>query len=876
MTTQTWKLLKSDLASLAAFSTPVQPWMAWYNDEDPLQLARHLQLDAYQDDEIAPASTVPVFNETFRLHEIYVPLKAQLLTDDGEPDLDQPPVVLEKWVKMQLDHPAAADQVLVVQGGFGRGKTSFCRMFADWLRQYEYPRWIPVLIPLQQVKVLTRDFEELLQQIVPAAVTQNDPDWLTRPDTRFVFILDGFSELHFDHQISNLEQFFQQVGKFQESCASHPEMGHRVIVTGRCLMIQTLSRLLPPNLSRVEILPLDPVLQDRWLAQWQQLTGTDIAGLRQILTDPRLSSASLALTDEPLMLYFLAAMHRDGELQVDLLQEPSPARAKFLLYQKIFYWALNQQRPGLLQRRLSDAETESLRRLLAEAGLLAVQTGIQTVDLAQIRTRLQHDEGVQALLSEIETKLQAQPLTSALVTLSQISGSGQLEFTHNSFSKLFCSRRLHETLEAWAMTLTRRHNPEPLVPSETLQWQIFDLLGYGGLTPEMTEYLLTLLNANPEFDLPYLFKRLEAFYLRWCAGAFMDMPPESFPQKAMRLLNQNPNGFVSLGQRQVDVYAGLNVVILLLQLHSYARSHQSEDRVAFYPCGRQGMTDFEPERLLRLIGYAHCVSPTAFRAIVGPYLNSANLSGVNLTGVNLSGVDLSAADLRSADLSGANLQGANLSRINLVGANLSGTDLSNADLRGANLIGACLRGAALSNASLSGADLSSANLIGASLSRADLRDADLSGAYLRGASLQSADLSRAYLIGASLSGACLSNAELSQVDLSEANLHGADLSDVNLRGADLSGADLIGAYLNGASLCGARLCNASLNSADLIGADLCGADLSSANLIGADLSDQAVGEVKWSERTKWQDVRGLEAAINVPEALKQQLGLTSD
>jgi uncharacterized protein YjbI with pentapeptide repeats len=392
------------------------------------------------------------------------------------------------------------------------------------------------------------------------------------------------------------------------------------------------------------------------------------------------------------------------------------------------------------------------------------------------------------------------------------------------------------------------------VPPESLSQQIYDLLGYGGLSPEMTEYLMVLLNANPDLDLALLFQRLEKFYLGWATGAFVDAPPENLAQKAMRLLNQQTR---RLGQRQVDIYAGLNAMILLLQLYGYAQTQESlQDRIAFYPCGRQGMPDFQPERLLQIIGYSHCISPNAFRVIVGPYLSNANLSGVNLSGVNLSGVDLSNADLRSADLSGANLHGANLSRANLVGASLTGADLNNADLRGTNLIGANLRGADLSSASLSGADLSSANLIGASLSRADLRDADLSGAYLRGASLQSATLSRAYLIGASLSGASLSQADLEQVDLSGANLHGADLSDVNLSGADLSGADLIGADLSGAVLCGASLKNASL-----------------ANLIGADLSDQITGDVKWSERTQWQDVRGLESAVNVPEALKQQLGL---
>lgn len=865
------------LPALAAVGESMQSWANWYREDDPAQLERHLRIDAYLDDQIAPLPGELVFNESFNLREIYVPLKAQPLLNDGEPDFDQPPIVLEAWVKQLLN--TSPDQVLLIQGGFGRGKTTFCRMFADWIRQQEYPRWTPILVPLQDVRSLSADFEDFLRQAVPPHLSQADPDWLTHGDTRFLFLLDGFSELHLDDKASSLEKFFQQVGKFQESCASHPDMGHRVIVTGRSLMLKNLERLLPPNLARIEILPLDTALQDQWLAQWEKLTGTNTSGLKAIIRNPNLSEHTLELTQEPLMLYFLAAMYRDGELQLDALAGASLARAKFLLYQRIFYWALTKQRPGLLKRELTPEETEGLRRLMAEAGLIAVQTGVETVSLSSIAARLSYDEGVQALLISIDAKLQEHSLTSPLATLYSRSEDGQnyIRFTHNSFGKLFCSRRLHETLEDWATSLVRRRISEPLVPTQTLHWQIFDLLGYGGLTAEMTEYLMVLLNANPEFDLAYLFRRLENFYLAWCNGQFIDAPPESPPQRGMRLLRQNTVYAANLGQRQVDVYAGLNTMILLLELHHYARSQSdAQADVAFYPCGRQGMPDFEPERLLRVIGYSHCVSPSAFRAIVGPYLSGANLSGVSLTGVNLSGVDLSGADLRSADLSGSNLRGADLSRANLVGASLDGADLSNADLRGANLIGAYLRGADLSSASLSGADLSSANLIGASLSRADLRDADLTGAYLRGASLQSAVLSRAYLIGASLSGAYLSNAELDQVDFSDANLHGADLSDVNLRGADLSGADLIGAYLNGATLCGARLRNASLNSADLIGADLCSADLSSANLIGADLSDQSVGMVKWSERTNWEDVRGLEAAINVPEALKQQLGLPTE
>jgi uncharacterized protein YjbI with pentapeptide repeats len=52
-----------------------------------------------------------------------------------------------------------------------------------------------------------------------------------------------------------------------------------------------------------------------------------------------------------------------------------------------------------------------------------------------------------------------------------------------------------------------------------------------------------------------------------------------------------------------------------------------------------------------------------------------------------------------------------------------------------------------------------------------------------------------------------------------------------------------------------------------------GANLSGANLSDANLSDRTFGDVKWDENTKWENVRGLDTAVDVPEALRQQLGM---
>jgi len=285
------------------------------------------------------------------------------------------------------------------------------------------------------------------------------------------------------------------------------------------------------------------------------------------------------------------------------------------------------------------------------------------------------------------------------------------------------AQRLKESLEEW--TEPGRRGEEFLVKNTQMAWEIYDLLGYGGLTQEIVEYLMALLTSptplakggvgdskgrgggSDEFRPVQLFKRLENFYFRWCDGEFMDAAPETLPQQKMRQLQGQK---IQLGVRQVDVYAGLNVMILLLELHRYAQSRDDlKEEMAFYPCGRKDTESFDRLRLLHIISYSDCVSLLAFLETVGQFFSGANLSRAYLSRAYLSGAYLSGANLRGADLSRANLRGANLR-----GANLRGADLSGADLRGANL-----RGADLSSADLSSADLRGADLRGADLSRAD-------------------------------------------------------------------------------------------------------------------------------------------------------------
>lgn len=540
-----------------------------------------------------------------------------------------------------------------------------------------------------------------------------------------------------------------------------------------------------------------------------------------------------------------------------------------------------------------------------------------------------------------------------------------VKFAQDNLQEDLWSQRLQESLEKWTISrsdLTSKIGDQTLgpLPSEfclrvgdrQMHEEIYDLLGNGALKSEIVNQLMELVVTGKKIRPELLFWRLEDFYRRWCQGEFIDgTPDDNLLQKTrLKLAAQN----IALGLRQVDIYTGLNVLILLLELHRYAQERDElKQKITFYPSAQPDTDNFFTSQLLRIINYSDALQIGNFSSIVGQFLKGGNFRGAylgdaNLTGADFSGADLSQAYLGDANLTGvnfssANLSGANLGDANLSGANLSGANLSGADLSSTNLSGANLSCANLSRADLNRADLSSTNLSRANLSRADLNRADLSStnlshadlsnailfganlseANLSSVSLNHADLCRADLSGADLShailngtnlsdtilfstnlsdailiaadlsyaklnGAKLNNArlngamflgaDLSGVDLSRVILNEADLSGVILSEADLSGADLSDAILFGTDFSYANLNSANLSGSNLSGAILNGADLSHSNLSyailgGADLSDANMEKMTWGKKQQWEDVRGLETAVNVPEALKEELGL---
>ena len=847
-------------SALAEGGEGVKKLLDWYSSGGRKEFEKYLSIDTYLEEKIKPLPEQKVFKEEFSFQDIYVPLKAIPLDKNGEEISNADDFVLEEWAREFIINPETSDKVIFIQAGAGRGKTFFCKMFADWVRQNLHPMLTPILIRLRDIKNYARPIEEILSSTLRNRdFVSTDSGWITDRNIRYLFLLDGFDELRMEGRASGgLEEFIRQVGLFQRDF-SGKETGHRVIMTGRPIALQGISYL-PQNLSRVKLLPMNDEIQQEWFKKWQQVVIPDNPDAAREETEkfkefleakncPKEIKNELAR--EPLLLYLLAKLHRpdsDGKRQIKqevFEQARDSTTTKILIYEKSLELVLKEQREEWLQYQITGLNTDNLERILTEAGLCVVQSGGEYARVEMIEKRLEKDDSNAAdIIKELRDKSGEKALTTALgafyIRPAGGKKGGGVEFYHKSFGEFLCAKRLQESLSTWTTVVKIGRQQQWFISKEQLAEQIYDLLGYGGLTPEIVEYLRGLLFKSGEFHPIELFQRLEDFYWRWCDGEFIDAEGTTLPQTKMReLKEQLPERETYLGQRQVDVYAGLNIMILLLELDRYGQSQKDlakdiKQKLTFYPCGQPKDDGFPEPRtlLLRMIGYSNCIGVDGFMTTVGSFLSGAYLEGAYLEGAYLEGAYLDGANLEGANLDGANLENAYLIRANLIRANLENANLENANLEGAYL---------------DGANLENANLENANLIRANLENANLDGAYLF----------HAYLGGA---------------NLVRANLDGANLVRANLVRANLDGAYLLPPYFEGANLVRANLDGANLDGANLDGVNLDGANLSGARLSGARLSGARLSGVSWNEKTNWSGVQGLETAINVPEALRQQLG----
>ncbi|MGL5082785.1 MAG: pentapeptide repeat-containing protein, partial [Microcoleaceae cyanobacterium] len=174
--------------------------------------------------------------------------------------------------------------------------------------------------------------------------------------------------------------------------------------------------------------------------------------LRAFLRDERCPESIRELAREPLILYLLAAMYGDGQLQPELFEAAEARQVKVQVYEQTLDWVLNQHRSDggrSLNPELTGLASEDLHTVLAEAGLCVVQSGGEFAALKHIENRLieQEEKGAVALIQQARQgsdKVLANALAAFYV--KSAAADNCVEFFHKSFGEFLCADCMAETM----------------------------------------------------------------------------------------------------------------------------------------------------------------------------------------------------------------------------------------------------------------------------------------------------------------------------------------------------------------------------------------------------------------------------------------------
>lgn len=657
----------------------------------------------------------PVFEESFGLSQIYVPLRAWHLESpaskkgrgrDREETRERRHVVdLERYLDAWFASANRKDTIRVICGGPGSGKTSSAKIWAAKLAAAGHR---VLFVPLHRLELRDErpDVQAALWEFLrDLDVVPVDPLDASDGEPRLLVLFDGLDELAMQGRAGQeaARSFVEAVERKLDLLNGRSDRFVQVVFGGRDLAVQS-ARL--PDHQVINVMPYhdagswfeDPenLLQDedyacdRWWQRFGQAVGEQYRSVPKPLRDKDLAE----ITAQPLLNYLLALSYRRGEL--DFSDTPNLN----LIYRDLLD-AVYERRwgPGRhpTQKQLKREEFDDL---LDELGLAAWHGAGRTVTEAEV-VRACERAGLQEQLAAFQEGARAGAISLLAAfyfrQAGKVDGERTFEFTHKSFGEYLTSRGIVRWMDDIheERSRNRKNRQRGWTEGEALvKW--IELTGPAALHLD---------------SLPFL-KREIALKDRDILDSWRICFAELFDGQ---LDNRLPMQRLELPTYEEMTFQARNAEEALLAAHFCCASAIS--KCSFVRSGEfwfnrlvsrlrisSDVTVVAPRCLgwLEIPDYAFAEYRNADRtAYFGTVLLSClNLEGVTLRNGSLQGAKMFGAILRRADLRGMDLKRAELHSVNLEDADLRGTDLEGADLRDANVSGANFR-----EVNLEGADL---------------------------------------------------------------------------------------------------------------------------------------------------------------------------
>ena len=638
--------------------------------------------------------STPLLIEYFSLKDIYIPP----IGIPQEPSTEKP-VDLQTWVEKQLTD---LETLTVIESEPGYGKTSFCQIWAAEVALKLYPNWLPVVIRLRNIQYGKSLLETLNSGFTFNSYT-NLATWLEQAHPRCILLLDGLDELPPSPHGRAKAIFLQQLWQFQS------QGQHKIVLTSRTTTVQEIISEIPLQWQRITIQPLEVNELKQWFQKWSSVQSLSTAQnyftfLKQagLFTIKSHLSELSYLIRQPLMLYLLAVLHRDGLLDEEILQKNHRATLLWEIHSRLRRWLLGYPLSGEMNTTLSRPGTAHVHRTSeAIANLLTDYHPQELIAQMQaIALQILHSDRYQVTLpKELNTNIlptfyfqncQEKP------SLQQINQHGlnaplpltamKIQFSQRQLGNYLCAEAVANQLQMLTQQQADVYGIETFILDNptTVAEHLYYLLGYGIITQEIEELIIAALSTQHK---PTLLQRLQSFWRAWCQGRWLD---QGIAHKILPYFHslQNP-----VNVEQVNTNVGVNIFLLLAAI---CRDIQ----VAFSPCGNpMNINEFYPETMTLLLAKTALLADNyLIKRICSQCLAKINLSGALLSKVVLTGANLEQADLSNAILVNANLTDANLTGANLTGANLTGANLTGVNLENVNLTNACLCDAIFSEA----------------------------------------------------------------------------------------------------------------------------------------------------------------------------------